>query len=547
MTRKIIASSSLIYANGPVHLGHMVEYLQTDIWVRFQKMRGHEVYYVCGSDTHGTPIMLKAEQNGETPEVLIKRISACQLETFKRFYVDFDVYHPTHSPINEALVQDFFKKAAAAGHIAVAKIQQYYDTTRGMFLSDRFIKGTCPRCQAKEQYGDGCEICGATYQPIDLIEPFSVLSDTQPVLRESEHYFFKLTHFRDFLQEWTKTHLQSAMQNKLNEWFDQGLADWDISRDAPYFGFKINNTDQYFYVWLDAPIGYPASFKVLADRIGLNFNEFWLKGATTELHHFLGKDIMYFHAMFWPALLEAAGYRTPTQIHCHGFLTVNGAKMSKSRGTFIEADQFLEHFNPEHLRYYFAAKLTESVEDIDLNFEDFAARVNADLVGKFVNIASRSASFIHKKFEGVLADQIMDKALFDTFIAKREEIALCYEGLNFARAMREIMQLADLANQFVDQHQPWALAKDETKLAEVQLICTQALNLFKILLIFLKPVLPHLAKQAEAFLGVPDLIWQDITVPLLGATINAFHPLMLRVDAEQIRIMVERTRCPSAV
>lgn len=533
--RKIIATSSLIYANGPVHLGHMVEWIQTDIWVRFQKMRGHEVYYVGGSDTHGTPIMLKAEQNDETPEAMIERISKEQLSTFERFNIQFDCYHSTHSPVNEALVVEMFEKICEHGDIVTSEIEQLFDETKGMFLPDRFVKGTCPRCKSKDQYGDGCEICGATYQPNELIDPVSALSQTKPVLRKSEHYFFKLTHFGEFLKDWTAHHLQAEMQNKLQEWFTQGLADWDISRDAPYFGFKIPGTNKYFYVWVDAPVGYIASFKVLADRKKLDFQEFWGQNSTAELHHFIGKDIMYFHAMFWPALLHAASYRTPTAIHCHGFLTVNGAKMSKSRGTFIEANRYLEFFNPEHLRYYFAAKLSESVEDIDLNFEDFAQRVNSDLVGKFVNIASRSASFITKKFEGRLSERLIDQNLFDTFVNKGEEIAQCYEMLNYNKAMREIMQLADLANQFVDQHQPWALAKEETKLPEVQLICTQALNLFKILLIYLKPVLPKLAENAEGFLKLQNLEWQALNQPLLNCSIEPFQPLMMRVDPTQLK------------
>jgi len=536
MKRKLLVTSSLIYANGPVHLGHMVEWIQTDIFVRFQKMQGHEVFYVGGSDTHGTPIMLKAEKEGEDPAKMVERISEAQLETFKRFYIDFDSYHSTHSPINEALVTDIFEKISAHGDIKTAEIEQCFDEQKNMFLPDRFVKGTCPRCKAKEQYGDGCEVCGAAYQPTDLLDAVSVLSDTKPVLRTSEHYFFKLTHFNEFLKTWTAQHLQTEMQNKLQEWFDQGLADWDISRDKPYFGFQIPGTDKYFYVWVDAPVGYIASFKVLADRTNpALFEEYWGKNSTTELHHFIGKDIMYFHAMFWPALLHAAEYRTPTAIHCHGFLTVNGAKMSKSRGTFIEANRFLEDFDPEHLRYYFAAKLTSNVEDIDLNFEDFAQRVNSDVVGKFVNIASRSASFINKKFAGELADHLMDQTLFDTFTAKSDTIAKAYESLNYAKAMREIMQLADLANQFVDQHQPWALAKDETKLPAVQLICTQALNLFKVLCVYLKPVLPEIAKKAEQFLGLEPLSWQAASQPVLAKHVNVFVPLTLRVDVEKIK------------
>ncbi len=529
--RQIIATSALLYANGPIHLGHMVEAIQTDIWVRFQKIRGEECYYICGSDAHGTPIMLKAEKEGEAPEAMVKRIGEAQRKSFEGFHVHFDYYGLTHAPLNEQLVAEIYEKIKARGDITRHEIEQCYDETKGLFLPDRFVKGECPRCHSKDQYGDSCEVCGATYQPIDLIDPKSVLSDTTPSIRKSEHYFFKLTHYQDFLKTWTEAHIQESMQNKLKEWFDQGLSDWDISRDAPYFGFLIPGTrDKYFYVWLDAPIGYLANFKVFAEQEGISFEHFWKKDSPTELHHFLGKDIMYFHAMFWPALLEAAGIRTPTQIHCHGFLTVNGTKMSKSRGTFIEADTYLSLLNPEALRYYFAAKLTSHVEDIDMNLEDFVARVNADLVGKFVNIASRSASFITKKFEGRLADHLMDMPLFETFIAKSEVIAADYESLNYAKAMREIMSLADLANQFVDRHQPWSLAKDESKLPEVQLICTEALNLFKVLLTYLKPVLPQLAEQAEAFLQCGHLSWQSVSDPLLNQSLAPFIPLMNRLD-----------------
>lgn len=534
--RQIIATSALLYANGPIHLGHTVEAIQTDIWVRFQKMRGEECYYICGSDAHGTPIMLKAEKEGEAPEVMVKRIGEAQRKSFEGFHVHFDHYALTHTPLNEQLVAEIYEKIKARGDIAHHQVEQCYDEVKGLFLPDRFVKGECPRCHSKDQYGDSCEVCGATYQPIDLINPKSVLTDTAPSVRSSEHYFFKLTHYQDFLKTWTTAHIQESMQNKLKEWFDQGLSDWDISRDAPYFGFLIpGTTDKYFYVWLDAPIGYLANFKVFAEANGISFDHFWKKDSPTELHHFLGKDIMYFHAMFWPALLEAAEIRTPTQIHCHGFLTVNGTKMSKSRGTFIDADTYLSLLNPEALRYYFAAKLTAHVEDIDFNPDDFVARVNSDLVGKFVNIASRSASFITKKFEGRLADRLMDPALFEAFLAKNEEIAKDYEELNYAKAMREVMSLADLANQFVDRHQPWSLAKDESRLPEVQLICTEALNLFKVLLTYLKPVLPHLAEQAEAFLQCSNLSWQSASTPLLSHTIAPFTPLMNRLDSAVVK------------
>ena len=532
--RKIIATTALPYANGPIHLGFLIEAIQVDIWVRFQRLRGHECYFISGSDTHGTPIMLKAEQNGETPEAMTARIGAEHQRTLKAFGVDFDSFIPTHSPINEALVAEIYAKISAEDAIVTAEIEQCFDDVKQLFLPDRFVKGTCPRCRAMNQNGDSCEVCGATYQPTDLSDAVSVLSGTKPSVRKSEHYFFKLRQYEAFLKDWTTEHLQVEMHNKLKEWFDVGLSDWDISRDAPYFGFLIPGTkDKYFYVWLDAPIGYLASFKALCRESGLNFDEFWAKDAKTELHHFVGKDIMYFHAMFWPALLHAADLRTPTRIHCHGFLTINGEKMSKSRGTFIKADDYLDkQLNPEYLRYYFAAKLSGTVEDLDLNLQDFVQRVNSDLVGKFVNIASRSASFINKKFEGKLADKLMDQALWDSFVNKADSIAMDYENLNYARLIREIMGLADLANQFVDQHQPWALAKDVDKLLEVQLICTQALNLFKVLLIYLTPILPKLTLQAEAFLNIPGagLRWQDIKQPLLNHRISTFIPLITRAD-----------------
>lgn len=538
--RKIIATGALFYANGPIHLGHLVEAIQTDIWVRFQRMRGNECYYVCGSDTHGTPIMLKAQQNNESPEDMVARIGAEQLQTFKNFLISFDSFESTNSPINQALVHDIYEKIKAQNAVVTAEIEQCFDEVKQLFLPDRFVKGTCPKCKAKDQYGDSCEVCGATYNPIDLIDPASVLSGTKPVVRKSEHYFFKLTHYAEFLKEWTTTHLQDEMRNKLKEWFVDGLTDWDISRDAPYFGFLIPGTsDKYFYVWLDAPIGYLTSFKAICDQKGINFNEFWQAGSKTELHHFIGKDIMYFHAMFWPALLHAANLRTPTAIHCHGFLTINGQKMSKSRGTFIQGDDYLKQgLNPEYLRYYFAAKLNEKVEDLDLNLQDFVQRVNSDLVGKFVNIASRSASFINKKFDGFLSDKLMDIALWQSFVDRADIIAVDYESLNFAKAIREIMALADLANQFVDQHQPWALAKDEARLPEVQLICTQALNLFRILLIYLKPVVPQLAEAAEQFLNVAPLQWQDVHQALVHHHLNTFTPLMMRIDEAKVQQLV---------
>lgn len=542
MSRKIIASSALFYANGPIHLGHLVEAIQADIWVRFQRLRGHTCYYISGSDTHGTPIMLKAQQNQEAPEVMVERIGAEQVKTFSHFLINFDAFESTNSTINKELVDDIYEKIKAAGAIDTAEIEQCFDTVKNMFLPDRFVKGTCPRCKAPNQNGDSCEVCGATYSPTDLIDPISVLSGTQPVIKKSEHYFFKLTQYQDFLEAWTTQHLQSEMHNKLKEWFSQGLSDWDISRDAPYFGFLIpGTTNKYFYVWLDAPIGYLASFKTLCNQTGLDFNEFWRQDSPTELHHFIGKDIMYFHAMFWPALLHVAQIRTPSKIHCHGFLTINGEKMSKSRGTFITGDQYLaQALDPQYLRYYFAAKLNRGVEDLDLNLQDFIHRVNSDLVGKFVNIASRSASFINKKFNGQLAHQLMDQALWQSFVAKAETIADDFENLNYAKATREIMALADIANQFVDQHQPWSLAKDESQLPLVQAICTQAINLFRILLIYLKPILPELAKKAELFLNIAPLTWQDLQAPLLNHTLNSFTPLLMRIEEDKVQALVEK-------
>ena len=542
MSRKIIATTALFYANGPIHLGHLVEAIQTDIWVRFQRLRGHTCYAISGYDTHGTPIMLKAEENKEAPEVMVDRIGAEQLKTFNRFLIQFDGFESTNSETNKALSYDIYAKVKAHGAIDTAEIEQCFDTVKNMFLPDRFVKGTCPRCKAKNQNGDSCEVCGATYSPKDLLDSISVLSGTAPILKKSEHYFFKLTQYRDFLASWTEAHLQSEMHNKLKEWFDQGLSDWDISRDAPYFGFLIpGTTDKYFYVWLDAPVGYLNSFQALCARTNLDFNEFWNKDSTTELHHFIGKDIMYFHAMFWPALLHAADLRTPTEIHCHGFLTINGEKMSKSRGTFIKGDDYMaQDLNPEYLRYYFAAKLNSGVEDLDLNLADFVHRVNSDLVGKFVNIASRSASFIQKKFDGRLASTLMNQELWQSFVDKSAGIANDFEKLNYAKAIREIMTLADIANQFVDQHQPWSLAKDESKLPEVQLICTQALNLFRILLIYLKPIVPELALKAEAFFNIAPLTWDDLTTPLLDHQLNVFTPLITRVDELKVNELVQK-------
>jgi methionyl-tRNA synthetase len=539
--RQILVTSALPYANGPIHLGHLVEYIQTDIWVRFQRMRGHECIYVCADDAHGTPIMLKARAEGIEPEALIERIGHEHRADFDGFHVAFDQYHSTHSPENRHFAELIYTRLRDKGHIARRTIRQAYDSEAGMFLPDRFIKGECPRCGAPDQYGDSCEACGATYTPTDLKNPVSALSGATPVEKESEHYFFQLADFAKFLRTWTASgSLQPEIRNKLDEWFKAGLSDWDISRDAPYWGFEIPDAPgKYFYVWLDAPIGYMASFKRYCEGHGLDFDAWWSPDSRAELHHFIGKDIAYFHTLFWPAMLTGAGFRAPTAVHCHGFLTVNGQKMSKSRGTFIKACTYLDHLNPEYLRYYFAAKLGPGVDDIDLNLEDFIARVNSDLVGKVVNIASRCAGFIHKRFNGRLADSLPDRDLHDRFARSREEIARLYEGREFGQAMREIMALADVANQYIDEHKPWVLAKQEGAGDRVQAVCSQGLNLFRVLMTCLKPVLPRMAEKAEGFLNVPPLAWDDVAEPLTGHRINAFQPLMTRVDpaaVEQLQI-----------
>ena len=531
--RNILVTDALIYANGDVHLGHMLGYVQSDIWTRFQRMRGHTCHYICGSDTHGTPIMLKAKEQGVEPEVMVKEIAKRQHEDFIRFGVQFDHFDLTHTDTNKKLVQDAYLALEKNGDIETKDVEQAYDPIENMFLPDRFVKGTCPKCKTAEQYGDSCENCGATYDTKELIDPISQVSGKTPIYKSSTHYFFKLSNYLETLKTWlNEANLQAPVVNKLKEWFETGLANWDISRDAPYFGFEIPGAkDKFFYVWLDAPIGYLAAFKnYAADQ----FDEVWKADSTTELYHFIGKDITYFHALFWPAVLEGAGYRKPSGVFTHGFLTVDGEKMSKSRGTFITARAYLEHLNPEHLRYYFAAKLNDSVEDIDLDFADFMQRANSDLVGKFVNIASRSAGFIKKKFDGKLSAELMDPALFDEFKAQKDAIAECYENRQFSKAMRLIMSLADRANQFVEQHQPWALAKDEENLHTVQPICTQALNCFMQLCVYLKPVLPETIAKAEAFLNSGELNFDSVDTALLDHEINKFKPLLMRVEQEAI-------------
>lgn len=541
--RQILVTSALPYANGSIHMGHLVEYIQTDIWVRFQKMRGHECYYVCADDAHGTAIMLKAEQLGITPEQLIEQVKVEHQRDFADFLIEFDNYHSTHSPENRAFSESIYKTLCDNGHITERNIKQAYDPEKNLFLADRYIKGSCPRCKAEDQYGDNCEACGATYTSTELLNPRSALSGAVPVERESLHYFFRLPEFTDFLREWTRAgHVAPEIANKLAEWLDSGLQEWDISRDAPYFGFEIPGAPgKYFYVWLDAPIGYMASFKNLCDREGIDFDTFWKKDSTAELYHFIGKDIVNFHALFWPAVLHSAQYRTPTALCVHGFLTINGKKMSKSRGTFINARAYLEHLHPEYLRYYFAAKLGSGIDDLDLNLDDFVQRVNSDLVGKLVNIASRCARFISKDFDRQLANEIAEPELWQRAVDLGDKIAAAYEAREFGRAMREIMALADAANEYIAAKEPWKLAKEPGREAEVQRICSMGINLFRVLMTYLKPVLPGVAVEAEAFLNTP-LTWRTAPQPLLNHRINTFKPLMQRVEKSQVDAMVEASK-----
>ena len=545
--RKIMVSSALPYANGYIHMGHLVEYIQSDIWARFQKQRGHICTYVCAADAHGTPIMIKARQENTTPEELVTRVAAEQHEDLKAFGVAFDNFHTTHSPENEMLTCRMFEALRDADYIYTKTIEQAFDEQEKMFLPDRFVKGTCPRCKTEDQYGDACENCGATYNPNDLIDPVSVLSGSKPVWKESEHYFFKLSAFETRLREWMATaNLHQNITSKLEEWFDAGLQDWDISRDAPYFGFRIPGTeDKYFYVWLDAPVGYLASFlHYCNENDGFDFDEYWNPGHDTEAYHFIGKDIVYFHTLFWPAVLEGSGLRTPTSVFAHGFLTVNGKKMSKSRGTFIKARTYADHLDPSCLRYYYAAKLGPSMEDIDLNLDDFIARVNSDLVGKLVNIASRCAGFISKRFDGQLADRLDDEALFAQFSTASEEIAGHFERREYSKAVRAVMRLTDEANRYIDEKKPWVMAKDEAQSADVQLVCTQGLNMFRSLMIYLRPVIPALADKARELFGEDDWPWSAASTPLLGSNIAKFKPLITRVEQAQVDKMVEQSKAP---
>ena len=536
----MLVTSALPYANGAPHLGHIVEYVQTDIWVRFQRMRGHDCLFIWASDAHGTPIMLKARQEGITPEQLIERVGAEQRRDFGEFDISYDNFHTTHSDENREVTYEIYRRLVAGGHIRRETIVQAYDEQAKMFLPDRYVRGTCPKCGALDQYGDSCEVCGATYTPADLLNAVSVVSGTAPVQKESEHLFFKLGDFEPMLRAWTGgDRLQSAVTAKLGEWFGAGLRDWDISRDEPYFGFEIpGETGKYFYVWLDAPIGYLSSLLQYCRRTGRDFDQYWKPDSAAEVYHFIGKDIVYFHTLFWPAVLQGAGYRPPTSVFAHGFLTVNGLKMSKSRGTLISARTWLDHLPAEYLRYYFASRLGDGVDDLDLNLDDFVAKVNSDIVGKLVNIASRCAGFIARGSAGKLAPTLADAGLQAEFVAAGERVAALYEGRDLAGAMREIMALTDRANLYIDQQKPWLMAKDPARAAEVQAVCTQGINLFRVLAVYLKPVMPKLAAGAEKFLGLPPQTWADAATPLLGTAINAYEPLATRVDPAAVKALL---------
>ena len=551
-TRKILVTSALPYANGDIHLGHMVEHIQTDIWVRFQKMRGHECHYICADDTHGTPVMLAAQKQGISPEELIDKVRQEHLADFQQFLIQYDNYYTTHSAENRAFCEQIYLALRNNNKIAVRTIEQLYDPEKNMFLPDRFVKGECPKCHAKDQYGDNCEVCSATYSPVEMINPYSVVSGAKPILKESEHYFFRLSECSEFLTEWTQSNtilpdgtvqpaLQAQALNKMNEWLkDSQLQDWDISRDAPYFGFEIPDAPgKYFYVWLDAPIGYMASFKDLCNRTGVDFDSFFSADSKAEMYHFIGKDILYFHSLFWPATLKYAGLRTPTAIFTHGFLTIDGQKMSKSRGTFITAKSYTESgMNPEWMRYYLAAKLNSKIEDIDLNLEDFQFRVNSDLIGKYINIAARAAGFIHKRFDGKLADQINDATLLKQLSEASENIAIAYQSREYGKVMRDIMTLADEVNAFTDVNKPWELAKQPEQQTRLHEVCSILINAFKTLTVYLKPVLPHVAHQAENFLNLPALNWSDAQ-ELINGQIQPYQHLMQRIDPESITRLLE--------
>ena len=540
--RKILVTNALPYANAALHLGHMLEYTQTDIWVRFQRLRGNECYYMSADDAHGTAIMLRADEKGIGPEQHIAAMKTLHEEDFRDFLISVDNYHSTHSKENRELSELIYRRLAANGHIAKREITQAFDPEKKLFLADRYIKGACPKCKTEDQYGDNCEACGATYAPTDLINPVSVISGATPVEKASTHYFFRLPEFTEFLKNWTRDgHVQPGIANKLSEWLDAGLQEWDISRDAPYFGFEIPDAPgKYFYVWLDAPVGYMASFRNFCDREGVDFDSFWQQDSDAELYHFIGKDIVNFHALFWPAMLESAGFRKPTKICVHGFVTVNGKKMSKSRGTFINARTYLDHLDPEYLRYYYASRLSNTVEDIDLNLDDFVQKVNSDLVGKLVNIASRCAGFV-KKQDGELAGALPEPQLWQRFVDANAAIAGLYENREFNRAMREIMALADAANEYIAAREPWKLAKEEGKEAEVLAVCSLGINMFRALMIYLKPVLPAMADKAAVFLN-DSLVWDDSLQPLLNHKIEKFKPLIRRIEKAEVDAMVEASK-----
>ena len=541
--RQILVTNALPYANAALHLGHILEYTQTDVWVRFQKMRGHECYYVSADDAHGTAIMLKADEKGISAEQHIADMRTIHEADFKDFLIGVDNYHSTHSEENRVFLELIYNRLKANDHIAKRSITQAFDPEKKLFLADRYVKGTCPKCKTDDQYGDNCEVCGATYSPVDLINPVSVISGATPIEKESVHYFFKLPEFTDFLKQWVNSGtVQKEVANKLGEWLDSGLQEWDISRDAPYFGFEIPDAPgKFFYVWLDAPIGYMASFKNLCEREAIDFDHFWEKDSSTELYHFIGKDIVNFHALFWPAMLKSANYRTPTKVCVHGFVTVNGKKMSKSRGTFINARCYLDHLNPEYLRYYYASKLSGSVEDIDLNLEDFIQKVNSDLVGKVVNIASRCAKFVTNGNNGILSSTIENQALWNQVSGAKDSIANHYENRDFSKAIREIMALADLANEYIAAKEPWKLNKDPDQQQKVQDICSLGINIFRVILTYLKPVLPSMAEAGETFLN-DSLTWESVNQPLVKHQINPFTPLMQRIEKERVDAMVEASK-----
>jgi len=542
--RNILVTSALPYANGPIHIGHLVEYIQCDIWVRFQKMCGNQCIFVCADDAHGTPIMLKAEQEGVRPEDLISVVSEEHQRDFLKFGVSFDNYHSTHSEENRQISCEIYTKLVAGGYVSRKTIEQAYDPSKKMFLPDRFVKGSCPKCGEPDQYGDSCENCGATYSPTDLIDPISALSGEPPEVRTSEHIFFELGQFENVLKDWLKqTDLHPGVVKKLNDWFESGLQNWDISRDEPYFGFEIpGEKGKYFYVWLDAPVGYLASFKNFCDRSDVDFDTFLNKESDTEFYHFIGKDIMYFHTLFWPAMLEGAGYRLPTNVFVHGFLTVNGQKMSKSRGSFVKASTYLSHLEPAYLRYYFAAKLGPAIEDIDLNWEDFEARINSDLVGKFVNIGSRCSGFIEKRFDGILSDKVDSPDLLKTFELASEKIRDLYESREFAKAMREIMLLADLANRYINDEKPWVVAKDPNGDERLHQVVTMGLVLFRIIAIYLKPVIPSIVSEIEKFFNEAPFSWNSTILSLANRRVNRFVPLIRRVESGNIKAMVEEVK-----